>query len=121
MDKKLERIRQVANSHGWSLKCRHVARKNMYVLSFFNNDFLDGFAFSAIVNDSDDEGIFFGNVAKSIFATWQNFSVEKETEKYLDRIACKSRFSEQANKIYMDVNHYIYNIYCMYFCLSNKI
>ena len=118
MDKKLERILQVAKSNGWSLKYRHVARKNMYVLSFFNNAYLDGFAFSVLVNDSDNENIFFDNVAKSIFDTWKKFDVEKETEKYLDRIACKSRFSEQANKIYMEVNHYIYNIYCMFFSLS---
>ena len=118
MDKKLERIRQVAKSNGWILKYRHVARKNMYVLSFFNNDFLDGFAFSVNVNDIDDENIFIGNLSKSIFDTWKKFDVEKETEKYLEKIGCNSRFSAQANKIYMDVNYYIYNIYCMYFSLS---
>ena len=118
MDKKLERIRQVAKSNGWSLKYRHVAQNNLYVFHFYARDFLDGFAFSVLVNDSDNEHIFFGNVAKSIFETWQNFNVETETEKYLEKIGCNSRFSAQANKIYMDVNYYIYNIYCMFFSLS---
>ena len=118
MDKKLERILQVAHSNRWSLKYRHVAKKNQYVLHFFAKDFLDGFAFSVLVNDSDNENIFIGNVAQSIFATWQNFSVENETEIYLKKIGCNSRFSAQANKIYMDVNYYIYNIYCMFFSLS---
>lgn len=120
MDKKLERIKEIANNNGYCMKCRHVAKKNLYVFNFFSTDYIDGFAFSVIVNDSDDENIFIGNVAKSIFDTWQNFSVEQETEKYLEKIGCNSRFSAQANKIYMDVNHYIYNIYCMFFSLSNQ-
>ena len=118
MDKKLECIRQVAKSNGFCMKCRHVTKNNMYVLSFFANDFLDGFAFRINVNDIDDENIFFDNVAKSIFDTWKKFSVDNETEKYLEKIGCKSRFSSQANKIYMEVNYYIYNIYCMYFNLA---
>lgn len=120
MENKLARIRQVAKSNGWSLKYRHVERNNMYVFSFFNNDYLDGFSFSVQIHDSDNENIFYGNVAKSIFDTWQNFSVENETEKYLEKIGCKSRFSAKANKIYMQVNYYIYNIYCMFFSLQNK-
>ena len=118
MDKKLERIRQVAHSNGWSIKYRKIARKNIYVLSFFNTDLLDGFAFSVVVNDNEDENIFFGNVSESIFEILKNFSVEKETEKYLEKIGCKNRFSAQANNIYMQVNYYIYNIYCMFFKLA---
>ena len=118
MDKKLERIRQVAKSNGCSLKYRHVARKNMYVLSFFANNFLDGFAFRVNVDDNEDEKKFIGNISDSLFEVLRNFSVENETEKYLEKIGCKSRFSSQANKIYMEVNYYIYNIYCMYFNLA---
>lgn len=118
MDNKIKAIYNAAQNNGWSVKYRKIARKNMYVLSFFASDFLDGFAFSVIVNDNDDENIFFGNLAKSIFETWQNFSVEKETEKYLAKIGCKCRFSHEAQKIYMEVNHYIYNIYSLFFNLS---
>lgn len=118
MDKKLERIRQVAKSNGWSLKYRRVAKKNLYVFHFFAKDFLDGFAFSVNVNDSDDEKKFIGNISDSLFEVLRNFSVENETGKYLTKIGCKSRFSAQANKIYMEVNYYIYNIYCMFFSLQ---
>lgn len=118
MDKKLSRIRQVAKSNGFCMKCRKIARKNMYVLSFSANDFLDGFAFSIHANDNEDENIFFENVSMEIYDTWKKFSVEKETEKYLAKIGCKSRFSAQANKIYMQVNYYIYNIYSLFFKIA---
>ena len=118
MDKKLARIRQAAHSNGWSLKYRHVAKKNLYVFHFFAKDFLEGFAFSVNVNDSDDENIFVGNLSSAIYDTWKKFSVEAETEKYLEKIGCNSRFSAKANKIYMEINYYIYNIYCMFFNLA---
>lgn len=118
MEKKILRIYQVAKSNGWGVKYRHVERNNMYVLSFFASEMLDGFAFRVNVNDSDDEEIFFGNVSNAIYDAWKNFSVEEETEKYLAKIGCNSRFSDLANKIYMDVNYYIYNIYSMFLQLS---
>ena len=118
MDNKLSRIREVAKSNGFCMKYRHIARKNMYVFSFFANDFLDGFALSVLVNDNDNEDIFFENVSNAIYDRWKNFSVEQETEKYLAKIGCKNRFFDEANKIYMEVNYYIYNIYSMFFNLS---
>ena len=118
MHKKLSRILQVAKSNGWSVKYRKISRNNMYVLSFFANDYLDGFAFSVQVNYNEDEEIFFANVSNAIYDTWKKFSVETETEKYLAKVGCKSRFSAQANQIYMQVNYYIYNIYCMFFNIS---
>lgn len=90
----------------------------MYVLSFFANDFLDGFAYSVNVNDSDDEEIFFANVSNAIYDTWKKFSVEDETGKYLAKIGCNSRFSAKANKIYMEINYYIYNIYSLFFNIA---
>ena len=90
----------------------------MYVFHFFANDFLDGFAFRVNVNDNDDYDIFVDNVANAIYDTLRNFSVEQEIEKYLEKVGCRSRFSEQANKIYMQVNYYIYNLYCMFLKLS---
>lgn len=120
MDNKIKAIYNAAKKNGWSIKYRKIARKNMYLLSFFANDFLDGFAFSVIVNDNEDYNIFLENVSNAIYDNWKDFSVEDETEKYLAKIGCKNRFSHQANKIYMEVNYYIYNIYSIIFNLAKK-
>ena len=86
MDKKFEKIYEIAEREGWEVDCCYVGEKETEVCFSFSKFSPAGkdFYFSVSVPNEDDEDIFYNNVADAIYEYWEDFDVSYETYIWLD-------------------------------------
>lgn len=86
MDKRFEKIYEIAESEGWKVDCYYVDEKETEVCFSFSKLSPAGqdFYFEVSVPNDDDEDIFYDNVEDAIYTYWEGFDVCYETYIWLD-------------------------------------
>ena len=85
MDKKFEKIYEIAERNGWQADCYYADNKTKVCFSFEKySPAGQDFYFSVSVPNEDDEDIFYNNVADAIYEYWEGFDVSYETYIWLD-------------------------------------
>ena len=86
MDKKFEKIYEIAESEGWQVDSYYVNEKETEICFSFEkySPARQDFYFEVSVPNDDDEDIFYNNVADAIFTYWEGFDVCQETYIWLD-------------------------------------
>ena len=86
MDKRFEKIYEIAEREGWQVDSYYVGEKETEVTFSFEKYSPAGqdFYFSVSVPNDDDEDIFYNNVADAIYEYWEDFDVSYETYICLD-------------------------------------
>ena len=86
MDKRFEKINEIAESEGWQVDYSYSGEKDSWVIFSFYKDSPAGqdFYFEVSVPNEDDEDIFYDNVADAIYKYWEDFDVCYETYIWLD-------------------------------------
>ena len=86
MDKKFEKIYQIAESEGWEVDSYYVDEKETMVDFSFEKYSPAGrdFCFEVSVPNEDDEYTLYYNVADAIETYWEDFDVSYETYIWLD-------------------------------------
>ena len=85
MDKKFEKIYEIAEREGWQADCYYVNNETELCVSFEKySPAGQDFYFSVSVPNEDDEDIFYDNVADAIYKYWEGFDVSYETYIWLD-------------------------------------
>lgn len=86
MDKKFEKIYEIAEREGWQVDCCYVGEKETEVCFSFSKFSPAGkdFCFEVSVPNEDDEDTFCENVADAIYTYWEDFDVSYETYLWLD-------------------------------------
>ena len=85
MDKKFEKIYEIAEREGWQADCYYVNKKTELCVSFEKySPAGQDFYFSVSVPNEDDEDILYNNVADAIYEYWEGFDVSYETYIWLD-------------------------------------
>ena len=86
MDKKFEKIYEIAQSEGWKVTCEYSDEKETMVSLSFEKYSPAGqdFCFEVSVPNEDDEDIFYDNVEDAIYTYWEGFDVCYETYIWLD-------------------------------------
>lgn len=86
MDKKFEKIYQIAESEGWQVDYSYSGEKDSLVIFSFYKYSPAGqdFYFQVDVPNEEDEDTFYENVADAIYQYWEDFDVCYETYLWLD-------------------------------------
>ena len=85
MDKKIEKIYEIAERKRWQVDCYYVNKKTELCFSFEKySPAGQDFYVSVSVPNEDDEDIFYNNVADAIYEYWEGFDVSYETYIWLD-------------------------------------
>ena len=86
MNKKFEKICEIAESEGWKVDYSYTDEKQKEVIFWFEKYSPAGrdFCFEVSVPNEDDEDTFCENVADAIYAYWEDFDVSYETYLWLD-------------------------------------
>lgn len=86
MDKKFEKIYEIAQSEGWQIDFFYVSEKNSEVSLSFEKYSPAGkdFYFEVCVRNEEDEDIFFDYFKHAIYKYWEGFDVCYETYIRLD-------------------------------------
>lgn len=86
MNKKFEKIYEIAEREGWQVDYSYTDEKETMVNFSFEKYSPAGqdFYFEVSVPNDDDEDIFYDNVADAIFTYWEDFDVCYETYLWLD-------------------------------------
>ena len=85
MDKRFEKIYEIAERNGWQADCYYVENETKVCFSFEKySPAGQDFYFSVSVPNEDDEDIFYDNVADAIYEYWEGFDVSYETYIWLD-------------------------------------
>ena len=85
MDKRFEKINEIAERKGWQADCYYVNKKTELCFSFEKySPAGQDFYFSVSVPNEDDEDVFYDNVADAIYKYWEGFDVSYETYIWLD-------------------------------------
>ena len=86
MDKKFEKIYEIAQSEGWKVDYSYTDEKETMVSFLFKKYSPDGrdFVFEICVPNDDDEYTLYYNVADAITDYWEGFDVSYETYIWLD-------------------------------------
>ena len=86
MNKKFEKIYEIAESEGWQVDYSYTDEKETKVTFSFEKYSPAGqdFYFEVSVPNEEDEDIFYDNVADAIYEYWEGFDVCYETYIWLD-------------------------------------
>ena len=86
MDKRFEKIYEIAEGEGWQVDSYYVDEQKTEVCLSFEKYSPAGqdFYFSVSVPNEDDEDVFYDNVADAIYKDWEDFDVCYETYIWLD-------------------------------------
>ena len=85
MDKRFEKIYEIAERNGWQADCYYVNNETEVCFSFEKySPAGHDFYFSVSVPNEEDEDTFYDNVADAIFTYWKDFDVSYETYIWLD-------------------------------------
>ena len=86
MDKKFEKIYEIAEREGWKVDYSYTDEKETMVILSFYKDSPAGqdFYFEVSVPNEEDEDNFYENVADAIYQYWDDFDVCYETYLWLD-------------------------------------
>ena len=86
MNKKFEKIYEIAEREGWAVDYSYNDEKEKEVFLSFYKDSPAGqdFYFQVYVPNEEDEDIFYDNVADAIYEYWEGFDVCYETYIWLD-------------------------------------
>ena len=86
MDKKFEKIYEIAEREGWQADYEYTDEKEtMVIFSFYKySPAGQDFYFEVSVPNDDDEDTFCENVADAIYTYWEDFDVSYETYLWLD-------------------------------------
>ena len=86
MDKRFEKIYEIAEREGWQVDSYYVDEKETMVNFSFEKYSPAGqdFYFEVSVPNENDEDIFYNNVADAIYEYWEDFDVSYETYIWLD-------------------------------------
>lgn len=86
MDKKFEKILEIAESEGWQVDYSYSGEKDAWVIFSFYKDSPAGqdFYFQVDVPNEEEEDTFYENVSDAIFTYWEDFDVCQETYIWLD-------------------------------------
>ena len=85
MDKRFEKINEIAERKGWQADCYYVNNETEVCFSFEKySPAGQDFCVSVSVPNEDDEDIFYDNVADAIYKDWEDFDVSYETYIWLD-------------------------------------
>ena len=86
MDKKFEKIYEIAQSEGWQVYYFYTDEKETMVSFLFQKYSPDGrdFVFEICVPNEEDEYTLYYNVADAIYTYFENFDVSYETYIWLD-------------------------------------
>ena len=86
MDKKFEKIYEIAEREGWKVDSYYVGEKETEIMFSFQKYSPAGqdFYFEVSVPNEDDEDTFCENVADAIYTYWEGFDVCYETYIWLD-------------------------------------
>ena len=85
MDKRFEKIYEIAERDGWQADCYYVNNETELCVSFEKySPAGQDFCFSVSVPNEDDEDIFYDNVEDAIYKYWEDFDVCYETYTWLD-------------------------------------
>ena len=86
MDKKFEKIYEIAEREGWKVDYSYTDEKETMVILSFYKDSPAGqdFYFEVSVPNEEDEDTFYENVADAIYQYWEDFDVCYETYLWLD-------------------------------------
>ena len=86
MNKRFEKIYEIAEREGWKVSCEYSDEKETMVSFSFEKVSPVGrdFSFEVSVPNEDDEDTFYESVADSIYTYFENFDVSYETYIWLD-------------------------------------
>ena len=85
MEKRFEKIYEIAERKRWQVDCYYVNKKTELCFSFEKySPAGQDFYVSVSVPNEDDEDIFYNNVADAIYEYWEGFDVSYETYIWLD-------------------------------------
>ena len=85
MDKRFEKIYEIAEREGWQVDCYYVNNETEVCFSFEKySPAGQDFYFSVSVPNEEDEDTFYDNVADAIYEYWEGFDVSYETYIWLD-------------------------------------
>lgn len=86
MDKRFEKIYQIAESEGWQVDSYYVGEQEAEVTFSFENYSPAGrdLSFEVCVPNDEDEDVIYENVADAIADYWEGFDVSYETYIWLD-------------------------------------
>ena len=86
MDKKFEKIYEIANSEGWTVDYSYTDEKETDVIFSFEKYSPAGrnFVLEICVPNEEDEYTLYYNVADAIYTYFENFDVSYETYIWLD-------------------------------------
>ena len=85
MDKKFEKIYEIAEREGWQVDCYYVNNETEVCFTFEKYSTAgQDFYFSVSVLNEEDEDTFYDNVADAIYTYWKDFDVCYETYIWLD-------------------------------------
>ena len=85
MDKRFEKIYEIAEREGWQVDCYYVENETKVCFSFEKNSPAgQDFSFEVSVPNENDEDILYDNVEDAIYTYWEDFDVCYETYIWLD-------------------------------------
>lgn len=86
MDKKFEKIYEIAEREGWQVDYSYSGEKDAWVIFSFYKDSPAGrdFYFEVSVPNDDDEYVIYDSVADAIYTYFEGFDVSYETYIWLD-------------------------------------
>lgn len=86
MDKKFEKIYEIAEREGWQVDYSYTDEKETEICFSFNNYSPAGrdLSFEVCVPNDEDEDVIYENVADAIADYWEGFDVSYETYIWLD-------------------------------------
>ena len=86
MEKRFEKIYEIAQSEGWQVDYSYTDEKETYIMFSFEKYSPAGrdFCFEVCVQNEDDEYSLYYNVADAIDTYWEGFDVSYETYIWLD-------------------------------------
>lgn len=86
MDKKFEKIYEIAEREGWQVDYSYTDEKEKEAIFSFQKYSPAGrdFCFEVCVPNEDDEDIFYDSVADAIYTYFEGFDVSYETYIWLD-------------------------------------
>lgn len=85
MEKRFEKIYEIAKRNGWQADCYYVNNETELCFSFEKSSPAgQDFYISVSVPNEEDEDIFYDNVTDAIYEYWEGFDVSYETYIWLD-------------------------------------
>lgn len=121
MDKKIEKIYEIAEREGWQVDYSYTDEKGTMVIFSFYKDSPAGqdFYFEVSVPNEEDEDTFYENVADAIYQYWDDFDVCYETYLWLDGTGHgKNGASHDMKDVYEDTQACEYMIHDLWLALE---